>query len=671
MRVPIDWLKDFVEFDLSPDELAENLTNIGLEIEEIKFVNGKPVLDIELTPNRGDCASIKGVAREVSAFTGNAVKSLDKKAEKNNYESDSKFSVEVKDSKKCPAYYLQYIEDVKIEKSSPWIKERLESCGVRPQNNIVDITNYVMLETGQPLHAFDAHKIKGNKVVVRKADNGEKVRTLDGQLRELTDEDLVIADNRDPVAIAGVMGGKESAVSAGTRNILLESAYFESSGISATSRRLGVHTDASYRFARNVNPEGIKKALNRCMDLIISECGGKPASGKLKYDTLSRQPVRVKMGIERINNLLGTDLGKDDIKKYLEIINFKTEFEEEKMTVTVPAYRPDVERPVDIIEEVARLHGYESMVTTLPETEIDINFYPRQDPRKETEGILKGAGYQEAVTHTIINSNWVGKITPSVKENLIKIDNPINKEMNVLRPVLMYSLLNIAGYNLNQKNDIVGFYERGPVFVNRADKYIQDEHLGFLGFKKDFFEAKNIVMESLNKLNQDFTIDYRENKNNIFKDNKQGTVISQDNIVGYFGEINRDLLKLFNLKEEQFSGGYINLDKLDIKKATSKKFRSWSKYPSIVRDLSLVADRKLTHKTISDKIKNTAGNILTEVQIYDVYSGKNIETGKKNLTYKLVFNSRERTLKSEEVNKKVEKILNVLKREFGIYLRAG
>ncbi len=672
MRVPVDWLKEFVEFDLAPRELSEELTNRGLEIESLDYPEGKAVLDIELTPNRGDCASIKGVAREVSALTGNPLKKLKTDYESEKNKSEDKFFIEVKSPRNCPAYYLQYIDNITVGNTPSRIKNRLEACGINSQNSIVDITNYVMLETGQPIHAFDADKIRDNKIIVRRAVTGDDIKTLDGKSHKLSSKDLVIADTRDPVAIAGIMGGDGSSVTGSTRNVLLESAYFNPSKISESSRSLGINTEASYRFSRRVDPKGVKRALDRCIYLILKECGGIAAlDNKLKFDNLEKKRQKIKMDTGKINNLLGTELSIRQIKEYLESISFGVSVIDENISVTVPTYRQDVSRPVDLIEEVARVHGYENMDSSLPETGIDIDFYPRQDPPKKGESILKSCGYQESVTHTIINSGRLKEIKPDINEKLVKIANPVNKKMDALRPCIIYSLFNTVEYNLNQKNRKLKFYERGPVFLKHRATCIQKEYIGFTGVNEGYYRVKSIVIEILNKLKQSYTIDYQKRKNNIFKPDRQAALIIDGSIAGYWGEVSNDFLELFNLKNEEFGGGYIDLDQIDTLKAIEQRFKTWSKYPSIIRDLSLVADIKLTHKIISDRIKKAGGSILNQLSLYDVYKGGNIEKGKKNLTYKLEFNSPERTLESEEVEGKVNKILDDLKKYLGIYLRAG
>ncbi|MFW6172867.1 MAG: phenylalanine--tRNA ligase subunit beta, partial [Elusimicrobiota bacterium] len=424
MKAPVKWLEEYAGIEVSMEELVEKLTLRGLEVEGIKKGKTGEVIEIELTPNRGDCASIYGIIREISAIYDIEYKEPETDYREINESIRDNFKLENRIPEKCPAYYLKYIKNVKVEDSPQWIKNRLRDCGIRPQNNVVDITNYVLMELGQPLHAFDASKIKNNKIIVRKGINQEKITTLDDKQANVNKEDIIIGDNEKAVAIGGVMGGKDTCVTESTTDILLESAFFKPESISETEKRLNIKSESSYRFARHIDEKGIKRGLDRAAHLIQKICSGEPTRDELCFDNTKDEFKKIYLQKKKIKNILGIEIKDKEIKNNMERLNFKVEDNGSEVKFSVPSYRNDVTRDIDIIEEIARMHGYENIEPTLPESKIDTRFINKPDIYKISEEILKSFNYWQIVTPTIINSKT--PITDNERRNCVELSNPVN-----------------------------------------------------------------------------------------------------------------------------------------------------------------------------------------------------------------------------------------------------
>ena len=345
---------------------------------------------------------------------------------------------------------MKFIKNVKIGESPDWIKKRLKKSGIRPLNNVIDITNYVMIEMGQPLHAFDADKINGDTIFVRKGKIGEEILALDGEIQKLTPDEIVIADVDAPIAIGGVMGGENSSITSDTRHILLESAFFVGDSIVRTARRLEISTESSYRFARHIDARGVERALNRAAYLIEKICGGEPASGELCEKNIDLKLKKITLDVDSINKVLGTSVNAEQVRNYLESLSFKVDVNKDILSAEVPSYRNDISRPIDIIEEIARIHGYENIRPTLPESKIVTELLKNPDNFITAEEILRSAGYWETITHSLVSGELYNKICSS-ENNAVEIDNPINVNMDILRPNLIFGLLDVCKYNINQK----------------------------------------------------------------------------------------------------------------------------------------------------------------------------------------------------------------------------
>jgi phenylalanyl-tRNA synthetase beta chain len=670
MKVPIDWLQEFIKVDKSTHELQEMLTMRGLEVEEVTNEAGIDIINIELTPNRGDCASITGIARELAAYQKKNYTLQPADYSETGTPITDSYSLKVEVPEKCPLYYLKLIRGVKISESPQWLKDRLTASGVRPINNIVDITNYVMLETGQPLHAFDAASIKGKTIIVRNGNGKEEILTLDGQTVKLSGKDIVIADEKDPVAIGGVIGGENFSVTQDTTDILLESAFFIPESISLTERRLEVKTESSYRFARHIDIEGVKKALDRAVHLLEKVCSGKPAPGELHLRSVEEALKTVELDPSRISKVLGIEINIEKIKEILESLEFKVDAADNILKVVVPSFRNDVYRPIDIIEEIARVHGYENIEASLPESNIITDLLREPDIYVKADDVLQAAGCWESVTHTLMDGsayNKLAKANPNA-EAAVEIDNPINVNMNILRPSLFFGLLEICRYNINQKQSPIKFYERGPVFFKKDKAFSESQQISFVAMSDDFYDSKKIITAILDSLNQEYQLAY-DKESLYFDKTKYGYVNIDRNIIAEFGCLTNDLLKIFKLSNSNFIAGCINLDMLDKDRIINRTFTKWSPFPSVFRDLSLVVPEHLTHSEIYDKIFDNGGNKLKEIVLFDIYKDDKLGSDKKSIAYKLEFNSSEATLTSEEVDESINNILAALENDLKITLR--
>jgi len=669
MRVPIDWLKEYIKVEKSAAKIAEDLTMLGLEVESITEGKTGPVLEIELTPNRGDCASIIGVARELSVKYKYEMKYPHTKVSSSEDKMGNGYQLEIENNKCCPFYSVKLIEYVNVAKSSRWLRKRLEDCGIRPLNNAVDVCNYIMVETGQPLHAFDAEKIKGNKISVRKADGGEELLFLDKQKRKLNKDDIVIADGEGPLALAGVMGGLDSAVSENTEKVLLESAFFNPKNISRTQKRMGLNTEASYRFSRNVDPKWVLPSLYRAANMLKQECQGKPIPGHMNSGRVPQRKKKVSITADKVNGILGTHLSTREIKKYLNLLEFDISSEEDsKITLQVPSHRSDVEREIDLIEEVARVYGYDKVESSLPETTIESELLNTSDNFSRTEEILRACGYSESVTNTLIDKNLLKNMGLLDEVTPVEISNPINVGMNILRPGLLFGLLEVARYNINQKQKSIKFYERGPVFFMRNGEYKEHKQIAFVSQGGDFYQAKKTAISMLQGIKQEYSFKYHK-KSALF-DKKRSAVIEIGGVkAGELGCLKEMVVSEAGLSGKKFTGCFIYLETVKPEKTSDIKFRKWSQFPSIFRDISLVAPIGLTHFDIYDTIKKAGGGCLKEVRMYDMFIDDKIGRGKKSMTFELEFNSPEKTLHSQEVDRRIGKIIEKLEKEKGISLR--
>ncbi len=656
MKVPLSWLKEYIDIKLSSQELAHRLTMAGVEVSHIQKSGKNTILELDLTTNRGDCASIIGVAREVSALINKPLKLP--KINKEDKRKKGIIKVEIKDRKGGPRYTGRVIENVRVKSSPPWLKECLKSMGIKPINNVVDITNYVLFETGQPLHAFDLNKIKEKKIIVRRAKEGEKITTLDGRKRILDKSILVIADGKRAIALAGIMGGENTQVTNKTRNILLESAYFDPIVVRRGSKKINLFTESSYRFERDVDPEGVITASRRARDLILKLAGGEEVAF-VDRNFLPRKPKRITLRRERVNALLGTRLSWNQMKGMLKKLGFKIK----GGSVEVPSHRRDITREIDLIEEIARIHGYHRIPSALPGGKItSYSQEPLETLAPRIKEILIACGLREVINYGFISLEE-GKRMGFAPREIIKLTNPLTERQNVMRPNLIPGLLKNLIHNLNQGNSIVKVFELGRVFSPKKEQMALGALLSGEG---DLYDLKGILETLCEELaipsprigsaSLPFLLPGRE-----------GEILIANRKVGLLGEMDPKVLSYFGTEERAF------VFELDLEEfllsRRAKRFRELPKYPAIVRDIALSLPEKITSEEIVQTIYSLGGELVEGVEFFDLYRGTQIPSGHKGLAYSISYRAKNRTLKDEEIKRLHQRISLGLEKRLGARIR--
>jgi len=647
MKIPLSWLKEYIDIKLSPRELAHKLTMAGVEVSHIQKSGKDTIFELDLTTNRGDCASIIGVAREVSALINRPLR-LPKISKKDKRQKGI-IKVEIKDRKGGPRYTGRVIKNVRVKPSPLWLKERLKSMGIKSINNVVDITNYVLFETGQPLHAFDLDKIVDPlarlpvgplKVIVRRAKEGEKTTTIDGRRKILDKSILVIADGKRAIALAGIMGGEATQVTNKTKNILLESAYFNPIIVRKGAKKLNLFTESSYRFERDVDPEGVLTASRRARDLILKLAGGEETAF-VDRNLLPRKPKRIALRKERVNALLGTRLSWKQIIGILKKLGFKARGK----LVEVPSYRREITREIDLIEEIARIHGYHKIPSLLPGGRITFHSQePLETLVPRIKEILVTAGLKEVINYGFISLEEGKRMGFSPRE-IIKLTNPLTEKQNVMRPSLIPGLLNNLIHNLNQGNSIVKAFELGRVFSPKRE---QTALGALLSGEGDIYDLKGI----LEALCEELAITsprISSTSSPFLLTGRGGEVLIANKKVGLLGEMDPKVLSYFGIEKRAF------IFELDLEEfllmRREKRFRKLPKYPAIVRDIALSLPEEITSEEIVQTIYSLGGELVEGVEFFDLYRGTQIPSGHKGLAYSISYRAKNRTLKDEEIKK--------------------
>lgn len=683
---------------LLPKELQEGIlvlpedTAIGSDILDVLALDDA-ILELDLTPNRSDCLSMLGVAYEVSALTGQPVRLPDSGSElfSTADKTADRVSVSIHAPEMCSHYSARYVKGVKIGPSPLWMQNRLIAAGIRPINNIVDISNYVMLEYGQPLHAFDASKVAGGKIIVRMAREGETLETLDGQNRKLEPHMLVIADTEKAIALAGVMGGANSEVSTGTTDILLESAKFDGVSVRKTSRQLGLRSEASARFEKGVDPGRVLSALDRAASLMARYAGGHVAEGVAEDVVRVTEPAVVELTIGKINGMLGTSLSVLEVQTLLSRLGFGVEMAEEGVwRVTVPSRRGDITRDVDMIEEVARLYGYDEIPTTPIEGPTTPGSLTKaQAIRREIRQSLTYAGLQEAISYSVTSAARTGMFAEMSRETRpIALAMPMSEERSVLRTVLLPSLLEAAAYNQSRKNNNVALFEIGSVYhtgeasLTRLPQEKPRLSLLLSGSLKpsgwsrkaepaDFYEAKGLLEAVFRRLGLEGSIAYESAAPDGFHPGRTAAVKLRaergPETIGYVGQLHPELQREFDLPdtyvaEIELAPVYEHADR-------RIEYRSLPRFPSVERDLAVVVDTAVAGGALTDAIRQVAGELLESVSVFDVYTGDRLGQGKKSVALAMVYRHGDRTLTDEEVTEVHSRVLTELEQSFGAELR--
>jgi phenylalanyl-tRNA synthetase beta chain len=656
MKFSYNWLQSFFDKKLpKPEKLAEILTMHSFEVEDVEKFGKDFVLDIDVLPNRTDCYSHFGMAREISAILG-----MKLKEEKWNLEEDRNLKAEkfasIKVISGCQRYSARIIFNAKVGESPNWIKERLEVCGIKPINNVVDITNYVMLELGQPLHAFDFEEIEGKRIIVRFAKKGEKILTLDDEEYVLDKDILVIADSKKPIAIAGIKGGKETGISKKTKAILLESANFDPVTIRRGSIKLDLKTDASMRFSHGLDPNLTEIAANRAAYLISKICGGKVAKGILDHYQEKVFPKKIKLEIGKVESLLGTRIPKQKILKILKSLGFKVN---QKFIVEVPTFRMDVSIQEDLIEEIGRIYGYEKIKNKFP---VSALVPPKKNPEMFWENFVKDVlvslGFTEVYNYSFLPKEDIENF--GFEKEAIEIENPASAFYQFLRPSLIPGLIKNIQKNQTEFSEIK-IFEIGKVFKNRKEKKAL---AGVINGEK-FFEAKGVIDTLFKKMGiSNFYFDFyeptpEESKISIWQIKKSAEIKIDDKEVGFLGEISRKIIEKYKIKDKLIAFD-IDFDKLARLATEEHEYEPFSIYPAIVRDISVLVPKDVLVEDVMNVIEETAGKFIRDIDLFDIY--EEIEENRKSLAFHIIFQLKDRAILPEEVEEAFQKIVENLEK---------
>ncbi|QKX51668.1 phenylalanine--tRNA ligase subunit beta [Planococcus glaciei] len=637
------------------------------------------VLELGLTPNRADAMSMLGVAYEVGAILSEDVKLPESNYTEAADSAESMLSLNVDSPEANPLYVAKVIRHIEVKESPMWLQQRLMAAGVRPHNNVVDVTNYVLMEYGQPLHAFDYDSLKTGNITVRQAKEGEKITTLDDTERTLSAHNLVITNGEEPVALAGVMGGANSEVSDSTTTIVIESAYFASGSIRQTSKDHGLRSDASSRYEKGVDPNRVIPAAERAASLIAELAGGEVLAGSLVFDQLDREEKIVKVSPDFINTRLGMKIPFEDMMEILSRLKFNTDAINGQLVISVPTRRQDIQIEEDVVEEIARLYGYDEIPATLPVTEAAPGgLTPYQEKRRIVRKVLEGAGLLQATTYSLTSEKSATQFALTETETT-KLLMPMSEERSTLRQSLLPHLLESVSYNTARRMDSVALYETGAVFLKADDELLnEEEHLAIAmtglwldhswqGEKKevDFFVLKGIVEGLANRLGVELA--FERGQMDGLHPGRTAFIMLNGNRIGVIGQLHPTEQKARDLKNTVVME--LNLSALLEVQLDALVYTPVPRYPSISRDVALVLSKIVEAGTIEAVIRNAGGKLLKDVRVFDLYEGDKMEEGKKSVAFSLTYFDPEKTLTDEEVTNAHEKVLSALT-EVGAELRS-
>lgn len=681
MKVTYNWLKDFINIKIPPVELAEKLTMAGLEVVSLEEKQGDFIFEIEITSNRPDWLSVMGIAREVAAITGQKLMSKLRIPSVTSCRSPvaghQKTEIQIEDKKDCPFYSARIIRDVKVGPTPEWLKNRLELLGCRSVNNIVDITNYVLFETGQPLHAFDLDKIAAaEKIIVRRAKKAEEIITIDGEKRILGEDILVIADSNKPIALAGIMGGKKSEVGPETRNILLESAIFNPILVRRGRQKIGLQSESAYRFERGVDPAAAKTASLVAQELICKIAAGKPCGYK-SLGTAGYSQLQINLSAAYVNKVLGTAMPVVKIKQILSKLGLEIKVKAKNiLAVKVPSFRQDLKLPIDLVEEVARIYGYAKIPQTFPAVRPCPGAWNKEDIISGIKNTLRSLGLHEVITYSLVDRLLLERCAINAPAQLVEILNPLSKDQEVLRPSLLPSLVRCLTRALDQQQEQVNIFEIADVFFGKDNSVQEEPYLGIaLSGVNSFLIKQGLVKDEVTLLHLKGILENLFNKLGIkdfdFKrrDEHEISIVIGQVEAGTMSELSAKILNEFDIKNKQVVLAEINLKKILGNINLEKKFKSLAKYPAITRDLSLVIKDDLPIKELIALIKEKGAPLLRENKVVDYYQGKQIPFGFKGITVSCVYRADDRTLTEEEVSPVHNTICSLLEERFGIKLR--
>lgn len=628
-------------------------------------------VEFEITPNRPDCLSVLGLAREAAVTFGKELKMHTPEVKGCGGDIHDYLSVEVRNPQLCPRYTARVVKNVKIGPSPRWMRERLRASGVRPIDNIVDITNYVMLEYGQPMHAFDIEYVKDHKIIVRNALSGETIQTLDGVDRTLSEDMLVIADSEKASAVAGVMGSEYSGINENTHTVVFESACFKGSSVRITAKKLGMRTESSGRFEKGLDAQNCLPAVMRACELVELLGAGEVVDGVIDVDNTNYQPTRIHLDADWTNRFLGTDIPKEQMVKILTDLQFQMEGDE----IIVPSFRSDVEHKADIAEEIARFYGYNNIPTTIAKGSPEGGYNEYQKFERVVNQNMLAQGMYEIMTYSFVSPKQYDKIRlpkDDPKRQSVVIRNPLGEDTSIMRTNAIPSMMDILSKNYNNRNGAVSLYEIGNEYIPVEGELLPDEVpnlvLGMYGDDKDFFTLKGVVENLLDTLAiREYDVDAKSD-DPTFHPGRCAVLSKDGEEFGIIGEVHPLVCANYGINTRVYVGK-LKLRKLFAMMDTQRSYVPMPKFPASTRDLALLCDDALPVMTMEKAIKAAAGKILEKIELFDVYKGSQIAQGKKSVAFNISMRASDRTLTDEEVNGAMSKILKALE-ELGAQIRS-
>jgi phenylalanyl-tRNA synthetase beta chain len=673
MKLSLNWLKKYIDHGLTPEELSTRMTMAGLEVEHVERVGEDIVFEIEVTPNRPDCLSVLGLAREISAIVDRDLVLPDVSDQDDKGEID----ISIENPTDCGRYIGTIVTGVKVKPFSAEHSEFLQSLGLKQLSNVVDVTNFVLFEYGQPLHAFDLDRLEGKKIIVRRARAGEKIVTLDGVERKLDESILVVADERRPVAIAGIMGGMDTAVTSATKNILLEAASFELGVIRRASRKLALTSDSCYRFERGTAWRTIETASARATDLVLSEAGGTLYA---RRDFVAQKPEISRREIvvcsDDISNLIGADLDLTRSRRILKRLGCMVPQEERHLTVIPPHFRNDIQIKQDVIEEIARIIGYDNLPMTIPQvpsTNISVN-KKEEGVIRSTNETLVGLGFNEIITYALTGRTALEKA--NYTGPLISLKNPMSTEQEVMKPTALVGMLSVASGNINRGQKDLRLFELGKRYLPGREmwslsllmggKYSDDWRVSEKR-TLDFFDLKGALQSVLGKLGVSGVV-FSAQQDDALESGQSAQLSINGQYAGRIGRVRDEVLARFDIKKSRLYFAELDLDGVLMTAEPLRKFLELNDFPSMTRDLSL-AVRDVSFDAITSECMRLGAGLLQKINFVELYSGDKMDAGFRGYVFSLVYQSKERTLTDEEVNTLNEKIAARLTEIFHIKRR--
>lgn len=649
-------------------------TEVGADVVKLLGLDDV-VFEYEITSNRVDCYSVVGIAREAAATFRKTFCPPQVTPTGNDEDVNDYIKVTVKDTDLCPRYCARIVKNIKIGPSPKWMQRRLASVGIRPINNLVDITNYVMEEYGQPMHAYDLDTIAGREIIVKRAEDGEKFTTLDGQERQMDSSVLMICDGEKSVGIAGIMGGENSMITDDVKTMLFEAACFDGTNIRKSSKKVGLRTDASGKFEKGLDPNNAQAAIDRACQLVEELGAGEVVGGMVDVYGKKKEPVRVPFDADEINAILGTDISREDMLSYFRMIDL--EYDEDTNEVIAPTFRHDLFRIADLAEEVARFYGYDNIPTTLPKGEATtgkLSFKLRIE--EVARNVAEYCGFSQGMTYSFESPKVFDRLLFPVdapERKAISIMNPLGEDYSIMRTTSLNGMLTSLATNYNRRNKNVRLYELGNIYLPKTLPLTElpEERMQFtLGMygEGDFFSMKGVVEEFLEKagLSKKESYDPKAGKP-FLHPGRQANIIYDGTVIGYLGEVHPDVADTYGIGERAYVA-VIDMPEVVSRANFDRKYEGIARFPAVTRDISMVMPKEIMVGQVEEVIENKGGQYLESYALFDLYEGAQIKEGFKSVAYSIVFRAKDRTLAEADVSKAMDAILGALE-EMGIELR--